>query len=105
MELEEKVAKSKAKVKVFEELEQRTTALNASFLSRKNAPREKIMQADSYGNVPLLDAPHQRCTEKREHGRYLTRNFNPNKSGLFKGSFSLGGGQFDSTFIFQEELI
>ena len=33
------------------------------------------MQADSYWNVPLLDAPHQRCTDRRGHGRYLTRNF------------------------------
>ena len=39
---------------------------------------------------------------------YLT--FNPNRAGLFESSFSWGdgrggaGGQFDPTFIFQEEL-
>ena len=33
------------------------------------------MQANSYWNVPLLNVPHQRCTDRREHGRYLTRNF------------------------------
>ena len=38
LELEEKVAKSKSKVKVFEELEQPPTALRTSFASRKNAP-------------------------------------------------------------------
>ena len=38
LEFKEKVAKSKAKVKVFEELEQPTTALKTSFASRKNAP-------------------------------------------------------------------
>ena len=32
--------------------------------------------------------------------------FNPNKAGLFEGSFFWGGGcQFDPFFIFQEELI
>ena len=31
-------------------------------------------------------------------------NFNPNKAGLFKGSFSWRG-QFDPAFIFQEEFI
>ena len=31
------------------------------------------------------------------------RNFNPNKTGLFEGTFFRG--QFDSPFIFQEELI
>ena len=75
LELEEKVAKSKAKVKVFEELEQPTAALRTSFVSRKNAPCGKTIQADSCWNAPLLDAPHQRCTDRREHGRYLTRNF------------------------------
>ena len=30
---------------------------------------------------------------------------NPNKAGLFKGSFFWGGGEFDPSFIFQEELI
>ena len=30
---------------------------------------------------------------------------NPNKAGLFEGSFSWGRGKFDSPFIFQEELI
>ena len=75
MELEEKVAKSKTKDKVFEELEQPTTALKTSFASRKKAPCGQTMQADSYWNVPLLDAPHQRCTDRREHGKYLTRNF------------------------------
>ena len=31
---------------------------------------------------------------------------NPNKAGLFEGSFSWGGGgQLDPPFIFQEELI
>ena len=73
--IEEKVAKSKAKVKVFKELEQQTTALRMSFGSRKNALCGKIMQPDSYWNVSLLDAPHQRCNDRREHGRYLTRNF------------------------------
>ena len=72
LELEEKVAKSKAKVKVFEELEQPTAALRTSFVSRKNAPCGKTIQADSCWNAPLLDAPHQRCTDRREHGRYLT---------------------------------
>ena len=33
------------------------------------------MQAESNWNVLLLDAPHQRCTDRREHGRCLTRNF------------------------------
>ena len=33
------------------------------------------MQADTYWNVRLLDAPRPRCTDRREHGRYLTRNF------------------------------
>ena len=46
-----------------------------SFASRKNAPSGKTMQAESYWNVPHLNAPHQRCTDKREHERYLTRNF------------------------------
>ena len=35
--------------------------------------------------------------------------FNPNKAGLFEGSFSQGwggvGGQFEPPFIFQKELI
>ena len=31
--------------------------------------------------------------------------FNPNKAGLFEGSFSWGWGQFDPPFIFQEDLI
>ena len=32
--------------------------------------------------------------------------FNPNKAGLFEGSFSWGeGDQFDPSFIFQKELI
>ena len=68
LELEEKLAKSKAKVKVFEELEQSTTALKTLFAPRKNkaiAFCGKTMQADSYWNVPLLDAPHQRCTDRR----------------------------------------
>ena len=75
LELEEKVAKSKAKVKVFEELEQPTTALKTSFAPRKNAAWRKTMQADSYWNVPLLDAPHQRCTDRSEHGMHHARNF------------------------------
>ena len=58
LELEEKLAKSKAKVKVFAELEQPKTELKTSFASRKNASCGKTMQADSYWNVPLLDAPH-----------------------------------------------
>ena len=33
------------------------------------------MQADSYWDVSLLDTPHQRCIDRRENGRYLTRNF------------------------------
>ena len=33
------------------------------------------MQADSYWNVPLLDASHQRCTDSREHEEYLARDF------------------------------
>ena len=34
-------------------------------------------------------------------------SFNPNKAGLFEGSFFWegGGGQFDPPFIFLEELI
>ena len=75
LELKEKVAKSKAKVKVFEELEQSTTTLKMSFALRKNASCGKTMQTDSYQNVPPLDTPHQRCTDRRENGRYLTRNF------------------------------
>ena len=43
LDLEEKVAKSKAKVKVFEELEQPTTALKMTSASRKNAPCGKTM--------------------------------------------------------------
>ena len=33
--------------------------------------------------------------------------FNPNKAGIFEGSFSFGGGgcQFDPLFISQDELI
>ena len=38
-------------------------------------PFEKVTQADNYWNIPLLDAPHQTCTDRREHERYLTRNF------------------------------
>ena len=34
-------------------------------------------------------------------GQYI---INPNKAGLFEGSF-FWGGQFDPPFIFQEELI
>ena len=75
MELEEKVAKSKAKVKVFKELEQPTTALKTSFASKKNAPCGKTMQTDSYWNVPFIDVSHQMCTDRRGHGRYLTKNF------------------------------
>ena len=75
LEIDEKVAKSKAKVKVFEELEQPTTALKTSFASRKNAPCGKTMQADSYWNVPLLHAPHQRCTDRREHGEISYKEF------------------------------
>ena len=58
LELEEKIVNSKAKVKVFKELEQPTTVLKTSFAPRKNATCGKTMQADSYWNVPLLDAPH-----------------------------------------------
>ena len=43
LELGEKVAKSKAKVKVFEEVEQPTTSLKMSFVSRKNASCGKTM--------------------------------------------------------------
>ena len=75
LELEEKVAKSTAKVKVFVVLEQPTTSLKTSFSPRKNAFCGKAMQADSYWNVPLLHAPRQRCTDRREHVRYFTRNF------------------------------
>ena len=32
------------------------------------------MQAESYWDVPTLDTPHQ-YTDRRENGRYLTRNF------------------------------
>ena len=35
----------------------------------------KIMQADSYWNVPPLDTPCQRYTDRRQNGRYPTRNF------------------------------
>ena len=75
LELEEKVAKPKAKVNVFKELEQPTTALKTSFATKRNASCGKIMQTDSYWNVPLLDASHQRCTDRREHEEYLTRDF------------------------------
>ena len=75
LEPEENVAKSKTKVKVFEELEQPTAALRMSFASGKTAPCGKATQADSYWNVSLLDAPRQRCTDRREHQRHLTRNF------------------------------
>ena len=33
------------------------------------------MQTDSYWNVPLLDVPHEMCTDRTEYGRYLTKNF------------------------------
>ena len=33
------------------------------------------------------------------------RKLNPNKVGLFEGIFFWGWDQFDSSFIFQEELI
>ena len=75
LEPEKNVAKSKAKVKVLEEREQPTTALRTSFAPRKTAPCGKAMQADSYWNVSLLDEPRQRCTDRREHERHLTRNF------------------------------
>ena len=71
MELEEKVAKSKTKIKVFQELVQPTTALRTSFASKKNAPCGKTIQADSYCNVTPLDALYQRCTDRREHGSIL----------------------------------
>ena len=32
-------------------------------------------------------------------------DLNPNKTGLFEGSFFRGEGQFDPSFIFQEDLI
>ena len=60
---------------MFEELKQPTTVLKMSFKSRKNASCDKTMQADSYWNVPPLDRPHGRCTDRRENGRYLTMNF------------------------------
>ena len=47
----------------------------ASFASRKNAACGKTMQANSYWNVPLLDAPHQSGTDRKEHRKYLTRVF------------------------------
>ena len=75
LEPEKNVAKSKAKVKVLEELEQPTTALRTPFAPRKTARCGKAMQADSYWNVSLLDEPRQRCTDRREHERHLTRNF------------------------------
>ena len=75
LEPEKNVAKSKAKVKVLEELEQPTTALRTSFAPRKTARCGKAMQADSYWNVSLLDEPRQRCPDRREHERHLTRNF------------------------------
>ena len=75
LEPEKNVAKSKAKVKVLEEWEQPTTALRTSFAPRKTARCGKAMQADSYWNVSLLDEPLQRCTDRREHERHLTRNF------------------------------
>ena len=34
----------------------------------------------------------------------VLKTLNPNKAGLFEGSFSCGG-QFDPPFILQEELI
>ena len=49
---------------MFEELKQPTTVLKMSFKSRKNASCEKTMQADSYWNVPPLDRPHGRCTDR-----------------------------------------
>ena len=75
LEPEKNVAKSKAKVKVLEEREQPTTALRTSFAPRKTAPCGKAMQAGSYWNVSLLDEPRQRCPDRREHERHLTRNF------------------------------
>ena len=75
LEPEKNVAKSKAKVKVLEEREQPTTALRTSFAPRKTAPCGKAMQADSYWNVSLLDEPRQRCPDRREHERHLTRDF------------------------------
>ena len=75
LEPEKNVAKSKAKVKVLEERKQPTTALRTSFAPRKTAPCGKAMQADSYWNVSLLDEPRQRCPDRREHERHLTRNF------------------------------
>ena len=76
LELEGKIAKSKAKVKVFEELEQPTALLNMPFAPRKKASCGKTMQVGSYWNVPPLDTQHQRCTDRRENGRYFTRNYN-----------------------------
>ena len=58
-------------MKVFEELEQPTTALKMSFAPRKIASCGKTMQADSYQNVPLLEASHQMCTDRGQHGRYI----------------------------------
>ena len=75
LKFEEKVAKSKAKVKVFEKLEQPTTVLKIPFAPRKNASYGETKQADSYWNVPPLETPHERCTDRREKGGYLTRNF------------------------------
>ena len=60
---------------MFEELEKPTAVLKMSFESRKSASCEKTMPADSYWNVPPLDRPHGRCTDRRENGRYLTMNF------------------------------
>ena len=75
LELEEKEAQSKAMIEIFEELEQPTAALKMSFAPRGNASYGKIMQADSYWDV-LLDIPCQKCPDRRENGRYLSRNFN-----------------------------
>lgn len=66
MELEEKEAKSNAKIKVFEEWKQPTAALMIPILPRKNASCGKKIQADSYWGIPHRD------TSLR---RYITRNF------------------------------
>ena len=74
--LQKKVAKPKAKFKVFKEVEHPTAVLKMPYAPKKNASFEKTMQAKSNWNVPgMLDTPSQRFTERRGNRRYLTRKF------------------------------
>ena len=51
----------------------------------------------------MIDTMHR--IRKSYTDTKIKEKFNPNKAGLFEGSFSWGWGQFDPPFIFQEELI